>query len=1468
MKLRLPNWKWLAAGIAGVLIALVLVLALLMSWLNSDAGRDRIQFLADAALRDKGISVNIQGWSGRLPFGADVQTVELSDRDGVALRISDFQARWQLLPLLWGDIRIDLLQAESVLLERRPGLARDSDSEGSVRTLAIPHFLRNTKVSRIAIDRLEVGEAMLGQRAVWRVEGQIGIPGGNDLESYLEVSRIDGRSDHFLAKARYRPADNSLGLEASWEEAPGGAFSSLIVPESDEGIEVRVFGDGPLADWRGQLSGRAAGGSADLSIRLEEGDESRLDIHGQIDAMAILPTRFSALGRGTLDLSVTARDREDYRVIRVPNVRYATADLTLMVRGSLDQRDGSVASTVRLEQTGSGDVRKLMAPVWADGLDLTVTVGGSLDAPRLDGAIQADRVAVAGVDAAGVEATISLIPDMHAQQPFQNLGIKAELETREVSWSLKGMEKLIRGPARAILSGEADGMDRVLLSSVLVEVPDAQVSGTVDLDMKGRTMTAPLQVLVTDLDALDPLTRLDIEGAANLDVDLALPGFDGRVNIGVAARTRDFSLSLPVVRSIVSPDMELAASLDISPETGLNISGIRIAGQRATVTGSVTFPADYDRMEVIADGRLPDASVLSSELKVGLFGAAEVHARLSGPTRNPGVDGTLTVGGVQLPVGRWEQIHGTYSLADLADGAHGHVGVKGGGPIGPTHVDAVLTVAGGATEIGEIRASGDGISASGYLRIPHSGTPLTGSVHTHVEDLGPAAAGFLGWDGSGQGSASLAFDDAAGEQEVQLSLVADTLHLLISPDRPVSADKLNLRADLNSSSGVVNARMTAENFSGPSTRFPELKASAKGTMSDIGIEIETGGRVLGASATILAGMEIGFGESRSYVTLTRFEGSLADLPVHSGSGRPATLLVADGRIELSDLDLTLGEGQIRARARLGVPGAVADATITGLPLELLKLINPAFSLTGTLDAAVDLRTGSSGTEGTFKLALDRVLPSYRRRMVPMTGSLHGRLSSGRFIFEASAAASPQAPVTITGELPLEIDLVAVRAGLKQSGRLRGHLDWTGDALDLISLLPLENHLVRGPLAVELDVSGTVADPRVSGRAALEGGRYEHLLAGTVLSPLDVVIEGDGESLRLVGLNGGDGGAGTLTGSGSLSLDPKTGFPLKADLEFENLTLLRRDEITGRATGELRASGPLGNLEISGQVRTNEVEVALVNNLPPEVVDLEITEADSSGWSGTAGSGNGGKGTGMVDGSLDIDINMPRRVYLRGLGLDSEWRGDLNVRGTLGRPEIVGRLESIRGVLLFFGRRFRIESSSLAFTGGRKIDPELDIRSVHEGRELTVNLLLTGPISNPDLSLSSNPPLPEDEILARALFGKSAGQLTAVEAVQLAAAVGELTTRSSGPGVLARLREAVGVDVLRFGSVETAEGEQATTFEAGRYFTEGLYVGVETSTVEEGGGVTVEYEVSRRLRLTTDLKQTGGQNIGVEYKKDY
>ena len=66
-------------------------------------------------------------------------------------------------------------------------------------------------------------------------------------------------------------------------------------------------------------------------------------------------------------------------------------------------------------------------------------------------------------------------------------------------------------------------------------------------------------------------------------------------------------------------------------------------------------------------------------------------------------------------------------------------------------------------------------------------------------------------------------------------------------------------------------------------------------------------------------------------------------------------------------------------------------------------------------------------------------------------------------------------------------------------------------------------------------------------------------------------------------------------------------------------------------------------------------------------------------------------------------------------------------------------------------------------------------------------------------------MPEDEILAHLLFGKSAGSLSAFELLQLAQATARLAGVNTGPGILDRIRENTGLDRLSLQQTEGAPG---------------------------------------------------------------
>jgi translocation and assembly module TamB len=275
--------------------------------------------------------------------------------------------------------------------------------------------------------------------------------------------------------------------------------------------------------------------------------------------------------------------------------------------------------------------------------------------------------------------------------------------------------------------------------------------------------------------------------------------------------------------------------------------------------------------------------------------------------------------------------------------------------------------------------------------------------------------------------------------------------------------------------------------------------------------------------------------------------------------------------------------------------------------------------------------------------------------------------------------------------------------------------------------------------------------------------------------------------------------------------------------------------------------------LPGGVTTIEaVEV----NPPPELA--ERVAAERAAREGETA------GRATVPLTLDLTLRAPGTVVVTGRGLDARMSGTLDIGGTANAPRIDGSLGLDRGRLEVLTKRFTFTRGEISFLG-TALDPALDFRAETPAGEVTGIVTVGGFASDPTLTLSSEPELPEDEVLSQILFGKGTGQLSTFEAVQLGQQAAELAgVLPAGSGLVENVRRATGLDVL---NVETGQdGEAELT--AGQFVGEGVFVGVEQSLGSNESNVTVEVDITDTIKLETDLGSTGSTRIGVGVEFDY
>ncbi len=147
--------------------------------------------------------------------------------------------------------------------------------------------------------------------------------------------------------------------------------------------------------------------------------------------------------------------------------------------------------------------------------------------------------------------------------------------------------------------------------------------------------------------------------------------------------------------------------------------------------------------------------------------------------------------------------------------------------------------------------------------------------------------------------------------------------------------------------------------------------------------------------------------------------------------------------------------------------------------------------------------------------------------------------------------------------------------------------------------------------------------------------------------------------------------------------------------------------------------------------------------------------------------------------------------------------------------------------------------------------------------MTAIVTVSGRASDPDIAFSSQPPLPEDEVLARILFNRATQDLSPFQYAQLAAAAAQLAGGGGGPGILGQLRGATGLDDLDI----ITEADGSTALKAGRYLSEDVYLDVQT----DSSGVSraqINLDLSDRLTARGSVGTDGNTTLGIFFERDY
>ncbi|MDP2206509.1 MAG: translocation/assembly module TamB domain-containing protein [Alphaproteobacteria bacterium] len=468
----------------------------------------------------------------------------------------------------------------------------------------------------------------------------------------------------------------------------------------------------------------------------------------------------------------------------------------------------------------------------------------------------------------------------------------------------------------------------------------------------------------------------------------------------------------------------------------------------------------------------------------------------------------------------------------------------------------------------------------------------------------------------------------------------------------------------------------------------------------------------------------------------------------------------------------------------------------------------------------------------------------------------------RLLIDADLKGPRQVSVKGNLDLPLQVSppVLPVRSAMS------GSLTTTLDLRSLTLLLGLDDHRATGTARLSLNISGSLQQPVIEGTGSLRDATYESLAAGVKLSALRADISATRSDIRLSNLSARTPQRGSISGSAAVSLRDIKSPSFSFSVALDRAQVLGLQNAQVQASGSLSGSGTSDFVDIGGDITVNRAEIYLAGFGSSSAANmLNIVEINVPPHLRRA------KRQGVIPEAayrlnLDVRVSAPRAVFVRGQGLDSEWSAKAHVRGTADDPQVDGELRLIRGKYEFFDALLTFDSGLVDFRAGNVTNPDLDIKGRVKGKQVTANIAVAGSAQAPEVTLTSTPQLPQDEILSRVFFDKSVTELTPMEMVRVAQIIGVMSGRMGG-GIdpITQLRKKAGIDML---SVNRDDKTGDTSVSVGKYLSEGIYMSVDQGLNTEGSAVKLQIELRPNLQLETRVGNDSDNSVGINWKKDY
>lgn len=354
-------------------------------------------------------------------------------------------------------------------------------------------------------------------------------------------------------------------------------------------------------------------------------------------------------------------------------------------------------------------------------------------------------------------------------------------------------------------------------------------------------------------------------------------------------------------------------------------------------------------------------------------------------------------------------------------------------------------------------------------------------------------------------------------------------------------------------------------------------------------------------------------------------------------------------------------------------------------------------------------------------------PTPRAIALQNQGAVTASIEDRQIRVQNATLTGPSMQVSFSGTAPLA-------KGKSMDLAVRGNVDLKvleGFDSDLLS---------GGNVALNANISGTLGQPKITGRAELKEASLHIADAPNGISGANGVIVFNGTKATIQTLTARIGGGDTsIAGSASFS-----GADQNYNLQVRGTGIRTRYQGASVVTDlNLALQGSRQRSTLSGEVTIQQVTYAPESDLGSMLYKVSTPPAPST--------------TSSFLSNMRLNVRIrtaPSAVFRTTLAQTIQAMADLRLRGTAESPGMTGRIDITKGTLVFFGNQYTVDEGNVSFYNSSKIEPIVGIALETKAQGVQVTMRVSGPIDDLKLSYTSDPPLRFEEIVALLATGKT------------------------------------------------------------------------------------------------------------------